>query len=78
MKKTIYICDNCGQELTKKHLSLNFCGYSGWVENLGGNWQHTKKIWGIYQFCNEKCLAKFLGVLRITALVWFHKKQERN
>ena len=43
MRKEVYLCDNCGavlsdpvEDVNKKHLSVNFVSYSGWVERGKG------------------------------------------
>lgn len=63
-----YKCDSCYKELSndvgegKPHISLIFNSPSGWVANgadkgMPAHWRHTSFTQGIYQFCNEKCLA---------------------
>jgi hypothetical protein len=72
MKITNYACDYCGKEVVKKHLSINFGGHSGWVDNVdfapdnAHGWKHvqsfTRDRW-IGQFCNGKCLEDYFALL---------------
>ena len=75
MKKIIevYICDNCGKELSgkkiaKKHLSISISDYSGWVgrikEGALYRWRHLRKLVGIKQFCDGKCLGEYFDKLK--------------
>lgn len=70
MKKTIYQCDECERVLSdegkikKPHLSITFAEYSGWVAK-NGRWEHTAKVFGVKQFCNAQCLARFFNKLKV-------------
>ena len=67
----MYACDQCDKILSDseygiahKHLSIVLGNYSGWVQIVkSSRWEHTKKINGIFHFCDEKCLAKFFKEL---------------
>lgn len=65
MKTVKYNCDACKKVLSdasegvaKTHLSIKFAEWSGWVKKHVGVYIHAASTSGIYQFCNEKCLAK--------------------
>lgn len=75
MRLTIYKCDQCGEVLSddkthKSHLSLNFNRDSGLVEktdfNMCGHkvYEFKTGIQGIHQFCDTKCLSKFINNLK--------------
>ena len=66
MKRTVYSCDQCKRVLSDgktfvEHLSINFCSGSGLYRKKGMTcpWNLITSITGIYQFCDEECLAVF-------------------
>ena len=78
MKETVYKCNHCekvlscdSEKIHKKHLSINFGAHSGQVDyifskygNSARAWSYIKKLEGIKQFCDTKCMAKFMDGLR--------------
>lgn len=71
MSKIItYACDNCGEILSnentsKEHLSIRLSEYSGWVKkNELSQWNHTKKVSGVLQFCGGDCLCEYFDKLK--------------
>ena len=62
MKTVIYKCDYCQRETKRKHLSIHFKGWSGYVDELNGEWKHIENAVRrdcIKQFCNMKCLRGY-------------------
>ncbi len=64
-----YRCDSCNKVLSdgkrqhKRHLSLAFSGYCGFVERNpeGDSWRHVTLVeTGIKQFCDTACLSAFV------------------
>lgn len=73
MRKTIYQCDTCKKILSDEekisfaHISVDFSKNSGWVSKKLAYtpvWRHDITTEGIFQFCDEKCLAKHFANLR--------------
>ena len=64
----IYRCDSCnkslssGERIHKRHLSLAFSGYCGFVERDSLDvWKHVTHVdTGIKQFCDTACLSAFM------------------
>jgi hypothetical protein len=67
-KKTTYTCDQCGKVLSdeglgQKHLKIVFnrTDQNGWVEPRPGRIEMVDPLpSGVFQFCDEKCLADFV------------------
>lgn len=66
MQKTIYMCDQCQQDMGKKtHISANFTNYSGVFELAkDGRWGTKKSLQGTFlHFCNGKCIGAYFSNL---------------
>lgn len=72
MQRTVYICDQCGQEIgAKYHLSLAFGGpFSGVAvpptqpQNPTDRWQMSHKLNGKFvHFCTGKCAGNYFSAL---------------
>lgn len=71
----IYRCDSCnkvlsdGKRVHKRHLSLAFSGYCGFVERDSlDNWKHVTLVeTGIKQFCDIACLGAFVDLGEIVS-----------
>ena len=66
MRKIIYQCDNCEKilsddKINTPHININLNGASGWIVPGNSGWNNTKQIYGIFQFCNSKCLGDYFN-----------------
>ncbi len=68
MRLIIYKCDQCNNilsddKINEKHLSLSFNHNSGWAKGQENSNRgiFTSTISGIHQFCDTKCLSKYLN-----------------
>lgn len=65
MKIHKYICDYCKDTLPRKHLSIHFGGWSGYVDRVDGEYKHIENAVRpdtdnpIKHFCNMQCLRQY-------------------
>lgn len=67
MRELKYYCNECKKQVDdKKHLSITFGGWSGYVEKkANGKYKHIQNSVSphttepIKQFCNTRCLGKY-------------------